>query len=287
MAGDAPTHDVFVITDDDQLLVDFTTIEEPAIRAGARGVIHLMAEIWRFLERPTTRQQAQRTILTLQLAKICSDYISEIERCKDAYFAQSVLCCSLVETLLMLVCLKEREQVAKSRSWRRFLSRKAKGGRLVHEVLPSVELGTLIDIGEELGWFAVSEDRLEPFTHLEEWNLSSGYRGAAPLEMVRRLQHFRNGIHPGKALREKFNFDEESNKSTLWLAFMSLAGVLVYAQEDTPLTMKLQIDPRIRAALQHETPTMNAIQGGLLLGVAATFLPNEEVDDDISPKLSM
>lgn len=144
---------------------------DPFAGSLARGLVRLMSGMWDFVAQPRGPGQIARAKLSLALLHQSVFYIEELSRATDgeAFFAASVMGCSVVESLLMLACIRHRNDVTMSKAWLAFARRRRKYGKLLHELLPRTDLADLIAIGQELGWFEDNQRVRDIFASFEGW----------------------------------------------------------------------------------------------------------------------
>ena len=259
-------------------LLDFSEFETPGLRSLAVGFIHLSSELWAFMERPHLAGQPNRARLTLSLIQSAGAYLEEMSRslAGEAYFAGSVIGCSALEALLMMACLRDREAALQTKTWRSFAKRNRKRGKLFVELLPWVEIGTLLAIGEELDWFR-DDDRVQRiFAELEYWEEAlTEQPGLAtkPLEAARQLIESRNLLHPGRIFRSKVRPTVESSKLSAALVYLSMSGIL--ARQDAPPVLSL-----VLPVAQHLRPLVSSGYFGTAMAVSELALAQHLNEDE-------
>jgi hypothetical protein len=110
--------------------------------------------------------QAKRAGITLRCIRLASYYFDQTIACseKQAYFAASVMGCSVLETVLMLACIRDSEGVLRTKKWKDFHQKNRRRGKFFDELLPWIDLGHLIGIGTELKWFP-EDDKISTLFH--------------------------------------------------------------------------------------------------------------------------
>ncbi len=228
-----------------------------------RGFTRLVSGIWApFSLFPLSASGMKRYRFTLNLYELAHQYQTEAVRCSDnkAYFAAGIAGCSMVEAILMLACVRDRDLVFQTQAWKAFARKERRRGRTFSELIPWIDFGNLIPIGKELGWFSPHREATE--------NFFAAYRAAhgdsdidevleecpglmvSPLEAVTNVHELRNCLHPGKCLRQGMKIEEKMAKLTLGLVYISLVGVLDYYQGEAADHIDLEIPAAIRAALR-------------------------------------
>jgi hypothetical protein len=147
----------------------------------------------------------------------------------NALFAANVMGAAFLETFLLWRCLGDDKRVCSTKAWQS----SHKGKRLPFlKKLSKMDLGTLLSIGKELSWFSTSAE-ISPFFRM---NLETHF-GQSVADVVCKyvppdghssaiLSHdLRNRLHPGKLIREEFEFSDSSGAFAsfcLLLAFTSM-----------------------------------------------------------------
>jgi hypothetical protein len=233
--------------------VTFEQYDSPVMTQLARGYFHLLSDVWSFLTVvPLTRSGADRFRTALRAARLASQYVEEMNRCfaGRSYFAAGVIGCAVIESLLLLACMRDRDVVLRTRAWKQFATKQKRRGRLFSELLFWIDLGHLILIGEGLGWFntdsaattallASYPGSAELFDEFPELKMS-------PLHAVSTVHEIRNHLHPGKMLRGPVGIDERTAKLSVGLVYVSLAGVLDFYRGDPMPFLDIEIPLPIR-----------------------------------------
>ena len=229
-----------------------------------RGFVRLVSGIWApFSMFPLTASGLKRFVFTLNLYELANQYLGEAVRCSEnrAFFAAGIAGCSMVEAILMLACVRDRDMVFQTDAWKAFARKERRRGRTFSELIPWIDFGNLIPIGKELGWFSPDRETTEAFF--------AAYRAAygedagvdeileecpdlmvSPLEAVIRVHELRNFLHPGKCLRQGMKIEEKMAMLTLGLVYISLVGVLGHYQGEPVDYIDVEVPIAIRNALK-------------------------------------
>ena len=234
-----------------------------------RGFVNLMSGIWAPLSIfPPSPSGIKRYRTTLKLFEIAHCYLNEMILCTDnqAFFAAGIVGCAMVESILMLACVRDRNLVFQTRAWKAFAKKERKGGHSFSELIPWIDFGHLILIGKELGWFSPDMKATEDFF--------ANYSGStdiddvpemmvSPLEAVTRVHQLRNLLHPGNCLRGGLKIGEKMAKLTVGLVYISLIGVLDFYQGGPVDYVDLEVPAAIRNTFgwsqQVEPPTTGLV----------------------------
>ncbi len=188
--------------------------------------------------------------------RLATDYFDEMARCEPAYFAAGVIGCAVVESMLLLACIRDRESVLLTTSWKSFARKQKRHGQLFLELLFWIDLGNLILIGKELGWFNVDEARTKEFfeslldsEQLREVDKTLPEIYVSPLVAIQQLQKFRNMIHPGKCVREGSRLVEKNAKLSAGLVYVSLMGILDFYRGERLSSIDLEVPLSLRERL--------------------------------------
>lgn len=225
-----------------------------------RGFARLVSGIWApFSMFPLSASGMKRYRFTLSLYQLAHRYLDETIRCNDneAYFAGGIVGCSMVETILMLACVRDRDVVLQTQAWKAFAKKERRRGQSFSELIPWIDFGKLIIIGKELGWFSAHRETTEnflaayaPSTDVDDVLKECPEMVMSPLDAVTRVHELRNFLHPGKCLRQNTKIDEKMAKLTVGLVYISLMGVLDYYQGDPVDYIDLEIPVAIRNTLR-------------------------------------
>ncbi|MEG9437814.1 hypothetical protein JAO29_16830 [Edaphobacter sp. HDX4] len=210
-------------------------VENPLLYSLERGLYNLIADIWDFMTRlPLSRERGRRAASVCALIEVAMFYLEELGRCNDssAFFAAGCVGTSALEAILIIACVRQQNQIVQTKAWKAFAHRNRKRGVLFKDLIYWIELGVLVSIGEEVGWFPIDDSIQNLFAAADEgWEEALAEipsLGLNPREAIRRLQSFRNFLHPGKCVREKLSPHDLVGKECLGLLYVSLAGVLQY-----------------------------------------------------------
>lgn len=220
----------------------------------AQGYFNLVSEVWTVLTgSPLTPASAERVRTTIRVARLASQYLDEMLRCNEAHFAAAIVGCSVVECFLLLACIRDRDLVLQTRSWKTFATKQKKRGKLFAELLFWIDLGNLILIGNELGWFAPNSvptvEFFASFAGSEEFLAEFPELRISPLDAVSHIHQFRNYLHPGKCVRNLVSLDERTARLNAGLVYVSLMGVLDFYQSDPVEFLDLEASPALCAQL--------------------------------------
>lgn len=227
-----------------------------------RGFVRLMIGLWApFSMFPLTASGMERYKITRNLYELGRQYLDEASRCSanNAFFAAGIAGCSMVEAILMLACVRDRDMVFQTHAWKAFAKKKKKRGSTLSDLLPWIDFGNLISIGKELDWFSPHKETTENFfaayrlddndTEVDDMLEELPEMMVSPLEAVNRVHELRNFLHPGKCIRQGVKIEEKMAKLTLGLAYMSLMGVLDSYQGEPAEYIDLEVPASIRNTL--------------------------------------
>jgi hypothetical protein len=89
----------------------------------SRGFVHLLAGLWApQTVFPITAEGVKRYTATRNLYELSHRYLDEAILCtkSKAYFASGIVGCAMVESILMLACVRDRDLVFQTLAWKAF-----------------------------------------------------------------------------------------------------------------------------------------------------------------------
>jgi hypothetical protein len=219
-----------------------------------------MSGLWApFAVFPLTASGLKRYRTSLYLYEVAHRYLDEMIRCNanEAHTASGIVGCSMVEAVLMLACVRDRDSVLHTAGWKIFAKKEKRRGDRFSELLPWIDFGHLMAIGKELGWFSADQSVTERFLHhysIDDEILKDIPKLlSSPWDAATQLHELRNYLHPGKCLRHRVNFDEKTAKLSAGLAYICLMGVLDYYKGEDVDHLDLEVPPTVRKALAWST----------------------------------
>ena len=212
----------------------FEKQQNPFMDSILNGYMNLLSDIWDFVSSRTlfAPNAGERFLRTMQLTKTSADYFSEMQRCTlgEAWFSAAIIGCSVVESVLMIACMRNNGEVTKTASWKRFAASKKKKGKLFRDLALWLDFGSMISIGKELGWFPEGEDFsinfINSYGAMEEVMAECPQMILSPAQAILNVHEMRNRLHPGKCIRDKFVSNDQLSKASVGWMYLSLVGVL-------------------------------------------------------------
>lgn len=163
--------------------------------------------------------------------------LQELQLCikVDATFAGTVIGCSTLEGLLIVACLGRKSQVVTTKAWHNFAKRK----HTFVQNIGRIDLGILLSVATELGWFAkniVPDDLIdyllrsapgaaENFKRARNELSESGGSGGDIVAVT--AKSLRNFLHVGKCIRERISVDPQGIQVGYWATILAIFSFLV------------------------------------------------------------
>jgi hypothetical protein len=207
------------------------------------------------------RDRAERNIV-VGLFRLGAAYTEEMSKCGnvEAKLSQVSMACSLLEVLLMLSCIRFKQNVVTTKSWRN-VARRAKKKTFASTLQDkNVTISSLIEIGQELGWFG-NQLPVEYISDADKEEVDQFIakvpKGVHPMSNIPTLaKDVRNMLHPGKCLRENLDPSDPDTLET-GIAYMGLtlaAYILRHADEPGAMSAVDALKATPEASLATSSP---------------------------------
>jgi hypothetical protein len=232
--------------------ISFDKNDSPILVLIERGFVNLLSDVWDVITVvPMTRRKAQKASQAIKVVRAGNYYIDEMTRCTDseAYFSASIAGCSALESVQMIACIRDQDQVVATQAWKYFAKKYRRHGLLFDDLLFWIDLGNLIQVGRELNWFpntATVQNALSADEGWQEGLQKFPELDSTPSDAISKVHNLRNMLHPGKCLRESVTLTETTGPISLGLLYVALAGVLEFHVRDESEVFEVEVHPLIR-----------------------------------------
>jgi hypothetical protein len=246
--------------------ITFEEFESPVHAGLAQAYFRLLSDIWGILMVfPPTPAVVKRANRAIDVARLSTEYLEEMLRCveSDAFLAAGIVGCALLESILLLACMRDRDEALATEAWRLFASKNKRRKLLFADLVLWIDLGNLVLIGLELGWFSKDNGAtvafFASFVGHEELISEFPELHLTPFEAISKVHELRNHVHPGNCVRGRISVNERTSKLSVGLVYASLAGLLNFYRGDPVPSLDLVIpEPMRRLRTILETPDILA-----------------------------
>jgi len=171
-------------------------------------------------------------------------YISEMDKCFSGgtFFAANIVGAAVLETVLLLVCLRYKSKVIATQKWQKI--HKNEPPKPFSELLSGnrVGLAALLAIAEELFWFPngippgfrqeivgmVGEDKVR--------NIENGIPGVIGISQLGVVLStaLRNALHPGRSIKRPMAEHQFMSAISILSCLIALGNILETLQNTSP-----------------------------------------------------